>query len=270
MIEDHPMGKLLEQVETAVRHAGGKLLDGYTAAVSAKTDLDAAIVTTTQPVRRIGLSATRWQPCSAGCCLSGRPCPARSRTWTSPRATSTPHPTGFARRSKSSRCDWGRSSLSASTTQNSMPAGSRMITQRPGWSAQLRSAMTARSDSSREVFAQMAAFLDAAEPEPDPRRQLEVALPGLVDLVLDQGHLAAALQSDPVVRAVVAATERFSAQLVRLDPVLCGPQPTAARRVAVTVAGGGLLFSGVTRQLDGIPRAELREHLLTSVSRLIN
>jgi AcrR family transcriptional regulator len=119
------------------------------------------------------------------------------------------------------------------------------------------------------VFARMRLFLDAAEAEPDPRRRLEVTLEGLVDLVIDQGHLSAVLQGDPAVRAVVAASPQLSGQLDRLDALMCGPAPTPARRVAVTMTGGGLLLSGVSRQIDLIPRQQLREYLLAAAHRLL-
>ncbi|MGI5452433.1 hypothetical protein ACQEWB_04465 [Streptomyces sp. CA-249302] len=39
--------------------------------------------------------------------------------------------------------------------------------------------------------------------------------------------------------------------------------------MAVTMTGGGLLFSGTSRRIDGIPRQELRELLLTAAHRLL-
>ncbi|MGI5459188.1 TetR/AcrR family transcriptional regulator [Streptomyces sp. CA-249302] len=119
------------------------------------------------------------------------------------------------------------------------------------------------------VFAQMTRFLDTAAAEPDPRRRPEVALEGLVDLVIDQGHLAAVLQGDPVVRAVIAASPPFLGELDRLHAALCGPAPTPARRVAVTMVGGGLLLSGVSRQIEDIPPQQRREDLLAAARRLL-
>lgn len=119
------------------------------------------------------------------------------------------------------------------------------------------------------VFARIAEFLDAAGTETDPRRRVEITLEGLVDLVIDQGHLSAVLQGDPAVRALIAATPRFSAQLERLDTLLSGPSPSPARRVAVTMTGGGLLLSGISPQLRTIPREELRGELLSAAHQLL-
>lgn len=49
--------------------------------------------------------------------------------------------------------------------------------------------------------------------------------------------------------------------------VLCGPAPTPVRQV-VTTAGGGLLFSGVSRLIDSIHRHELQDDLLSAVHQI--
>jgi AcrR family transcriptional regulator len=119
-------------------------------------------------------------------------------------------------------------------------------------------------------FARVGEFIDAAEAEPDPTRRLQVALEGLVDLVIEQRHLAAVLQGDPAVRALVAASPRFNIQIERLDALLCGPDPSPARRVAVTMVGGGLLLSGVSRLIGDLPREQLREELLAAAHHLLD
>lgn len=120
------------------------------------------------------------------------------------------------------------------------------------------------------VFAQLGSFLDEAEAQSDRRAQIDVALEGLVDLVVDQGHLAAVLQGDPMVRAVVADRAAFHTQFDRLYAILGGPAPDATRRVNIAMVGGGLLFSGIAPELRSMPRQELREKLLIAARRLLD
>lgn len=111
------------------------------------------------------------------------------------------------------------------------------------------------------AFAQMRTFVNAAEAAASPAAAAELAVEGLVDLVIDQRRVVATLFRDPEVERIVQGHAEFQSLSARLGRLLCGPHPDARRRVAVSVLGAGLAHAGLDLQLADIDEVVLRDEL---------
>jgi len=119
------------------------------------------------------------------------------------------------------------------------------------------------------AFDQMRDFLERAEAEPGPRRRFDIVLEGLVDLVLDHGHVMAALQGDPGVAEITRLHPRMREQTAQLGLLLHGPDPDVPAQVATSMFGGGLMLVGVDPALRDVDRDTLRRELLATGRRLL-
>ncbi|WP_213816783.1 TetR/AcrR family transcriptional regulator [Glaciihabitans sp. dw_435] len=118
------------------------------------------------------------------------------------------------------------------------------------------------------VIERMEAIADAAEAAP-PETRFDVALEGLVDMVIDKRDSAAALRRDPVVTHLLEADEGYRATTARIDALFIGENPTQADRVALILAGGTLMVSGSDPTLATVDRETLRAVLLSSMRALL-
>ncbi|GAB6902187.1 TetR/AcrR family transcriptional regulator [Kineosporia succinea] len=114
------------------------------------------------------------------------------------------------------------------------------------------------------------ALVDEAESIADRAGQLDVLLRGMVDLVVEQRTLAAVLHGDPGVEPVLRAFTDLPGRVQRLQDLLLGADPSPARRVALSVLGGGLMLSGVDPLLAGLPDDVLRRELLATARQLFH
>jgi AcrR family transcriptional regulator len=112
------------------------------------------------------------------------------------------------------------------------------------------------------AFEQMRAFLAAAEAAGRPDLARDLAVQGLVDLVVDQRQVVATLFRDPEAERMISAHEDFQSLTQRLGTLLLGPEPDVRRRVAVSVLGPGLAHAGLDPQLADVDEAALREELV--------
>jgi AcrR family transcriptional regulator len=119
------------------------------------------------------------------------------------------------------------------------------------------------------AYDQMRAFLDRAEEQTSRRRQFDIVLEGLVDLVLDNRHVVAALQGDPGVAEITRVHPPMLEQTTRLGLLLSGPDPDLPTRVASSMLGGGLMLVGADPTLQDVDRDTLRRELLAAARRLL-
>ncbi len=111
-------------------------------------------------------------------------------------------------------------------------------------------------------FAQMRTFLATAEAAPTPAAAADVALHGLVDLIIDHRQVMDTVARDPELRRILDAHTEFRPLTRRLAAALRGPDPDTRRRCAVAVAGAGLAQAAADPDLEDVGDAELREQLL--------
>lgn len=109
---------------------------------------------------------------------------------------------------------------------------------------------------------EMRGFVTAAESAESADRAADIALQGVVDLIMGHRQVVAALYRDPEVERLVQSHQEFQPLTERLGRLLLGPDPEPRRRVATSVLGAGLARSGVDPQLDDIDDATLRAELL--------
>jgi AcrR family transcriptional regulator len=112
------------------------------------------------------------------------------------------------------------------------------------------------------VFGQMRTFVSAAEAAATPDAAAELAVEGLVDLVIDHRRVVATLFRDPEVGRIVQGHEGFQSLTSRLGRLLQGPHPDVRRRVAVSVLGAGLAHAGLDLQLADVDDVVLRDELM--------
>lgn len=109
---------------------------------------------------------------------------------------------------------------------------------------------------------QLAALAERAEARPTLGEAFDEAIDGLVELILDNREYAAAIQRDPEVVRILGTHEPFRAVTARVNELLIGAHPSDEDRVALSVTGGGLLFTGMDAALADIDRETMRGVLL--------
>jgi AcrR family transcriptional regulator len=93
----------------------------------------------------------------------------------------------------------------------------------------------------------------SAEREESGARRFDVALDGLVGVVIERGEVAAMLRRDAEVTELVGEDGDFGGLMARFDALLIGPEPSPDAKVALALAGGGLMAVGsdpTWKQLD--------------------
>ena len=118
------------------------------------------------------------------------------------------------------------------------------------------------------VLERLTRIADAAERERSRSRQLEVALAGVVDLVVEHRRVAAVMQFDPIVGRLVQGDPGHPA-FDRIRAIFTGPDPDAEAHVRAAMVSGGLMIAGVDPALSALSDEELRAHLLAAARRIL-
>jgi AcrR family transcriptional regulator len=121
----------------------------------------------------------------------------------------------------------------------------------------------------RPVFDDLAALVATASAAPTPATRTDAALRGLADLVVNHRRLAAVFHGDPAIARLIRDDAELQTPVSQLGPLLTGPDPTPADKVAVSILGGGLMQSGVDDLLADVDDETLRRELLASARRLL-
>lgn len=112
------------------------------------------------------------------------------------------------------------------------------------------------------AFEDMRAFVSEAERAPTAEEATDLALRGLVDLVVGNRDIIAALSRDPEVERIVQAHVEYDELTNRFVQLLLGPAPGPRRRAAVSLLQGGLSQAGVDPLLREVDDDTLRRELL--------
>ncbi|TDX74957.1 TetR family transcriptional regulator [Rathayibacter sp. PhB151] len=107
----------------------------------------------------------------------------------------------------------------------------------------------------------MADLVQEADAGDDP---FETTLVGLVGLAVEHREFAAAIQRDPAVIQLLRQDPDFVAATTDIDRHLIGTDPTPEARIALAVAGGGLMIAGMDPSLRATEPEVLTRVLLKS------
>ncbi|WP_159987925.1 TetR/AcrR family transcriptional regulator [Rathayibacter sp. VKM Ac-2803] len=113
------------------------------------------------------------------------------------------------------------------------------------------------------AFTRMAELVRDADAAP-PERAFDVTLEGLVALAVDHREFAAAIQRDPAVVQLLWRDPAFVEATTGINRHLIGPDPSEEARIALAVAGGGLMIAGMDPSLRSADRDVLARVLLES------
>jgi AcrR family transcriptional regulator len=118
------------------------------------------------------------------------------------------------------------------------------------------------------VIEQLRLIADTASALPEQQARAST-IAGLVDLALDQRATAAVLRRDPTMAQILDGHQPYLEQLERIDALLLGPTPSAQRRIALAVVGGGIMAIGALPALDA-STIEVRAGLVAAMTRALD
>jgi AcrR family transcriptional regulator len=116
---------------------------------------------------------------------------------------------------------------------------------------------------------ELGAIVARAEEQADHEARVAVVVAGLVDLLLAHRRGYRLLGADPAVVALLRAHPSLQALGSRIDDLLAGPCPDAARRVAVAFVQSGLRAAAVQPMCAEMDEATLRRHLVAVAHRAL-
>ncbi|MBT2534131.1 TetR/AcrR family transcriptional regulator [Arthrobacter sp. ISL-48] len=119
------------------------------------------------------------------------------------------------------------------------------------------------------AIARITEMVTIAEAEESAVRRFDMALDGLVGVVIEQGEVAAMLRLDAEVSEMVEDDSDFRSLMARLDGLLVGPEPSQDAKVALALAGGGLMAVGSDPTWKRLHADELRRTLRETVHRVL-
>ncbi|NQX10333.1 TetR/AcrR family transcriptional regulator [Microbacteriaceae bacterium VKM Ac-2855] len=108
---------------------------------------------------------------------------------------------------------------------------------------------------------QLRSLVEDASMQPTQVTRFDMTVTGLVALVLDHRDFAATLPRDPEMTRILRSDERYQRHTAQMDALLIGREPSAAARVALAAAGGGLMVAGIDPSLNGVDRETMRAAL---------
>jgi AcrR family transcriptional regulator len=108
-----------------------------------------------------------------------------------------------------------------------------------------------------------------AETVPSPATRREVAIGGLVELVIRHRRTSAVFHGDPVVHHLFEAHEDLKRPVNTLNDLIVGPEPDTATKVSVSMAIAGIYTIVGDPQLAEIDDAELRDIMLACAKRCV-
>ncbi len=100
-------------------------------------------------------------------------------------------------------------------------------------------------------------------------QQLDVLLPGLVEVVIRNPEVVALIQTDPHASRLVQSREEYRGVVGSLAGVLAGPEPEPAARVASALFGAGLMLLGHHPLMTDIDPETMRRELPRIARRLL-
>ena len=119
-------------------------------------------------------------------------------------------------------------------------------------------------------LARLEQALDAAEAEHDRQHALEVLLPRLVDLAVDNRRMVSMLQNDPVMVRLVAEYEPFRELMDRLHHLLVGDDPRTDQRVPAAALSAAIGSAATHPLVVDLDDDTLRASLLDLARRFLH
>jgi AcrR family transcriptional regulator len=116
----------------------------------------------------------------------------------------------------------------------------------------------------------MTRLAEAAEAQRSVVARREVAVSGLVDLVVKNRRLAAVLYADPVVAQLVHENPPMNALGRRIKILITGPGHDLDVLVGAAVLGGGLMMIGTDPEIAELDDETLRRYLLGAARRALH
>lgn len=105
-----------------------------------------------------------------------------------------------------------------------------------------------------------------AELLPDAETRRDVAVRGLVEMVIRHRRVASMFYGDPVVHHIVEAHDEYRAVIDRFAAVLLGANPEVTIRVAISMVSAGVYACATDPRLADVDDATLRQILLDCAS----
>ena len=119
------------------------------------------------------------------------------------------------------------------------------------------------------VLAGLEQVVSAAETERSRARAREVLVDGMVDLAVEQRHMAGILQRDPVMLRFLAEHGPFRRVMQRVNRVLMGGAADPAARVLAATLAAAIAGAVVHPLAEGLDDATLRVQLRRRLRRLL-
>ena len=119
-------------------------------------------------------------------------------------------------------------------------------------------------------LARLEQALDAAEAEIDRPRALEVLLPRLVDLAVENRGMVSVLPNDPVMVRLLADYAPFRELMDRLHRLLVGDEPNADQRVPAAMLSAAIGSAAMHPLVVDLDDDTLRANLLEIARRFLN
>lgn len=108
-----------------------------------------------------------------------------------------------------------------------------------------------------------------AELLPCAQARRDVAMHGLVELVIRHRRISSMFYGDPIIHQIVKAHEDHRATFDRFTALLVGPKPDTEIRVAMTMLTAGIYVCATDPRLVDVDDATLRQVLLDCAARCL-
>ena len=119
------------------------------------------------------------------------------------------------------------------------------------------------------AIARITEMVTMAEADVSAARRFDLALDGLVGVVVERGEVAAMLRRDAEVTEMLDNDADFRGLMARLDGLLIGPEPSPDAKVALALAGGGLMAVGSDPTWKQLDAEGFRRTLRQAVQRVL-
>jgi len=111
------------------------------------------------------------------------------------------------------------------------------------------------------IFDDIAHIQRIADMLPTPEARRDVAVSGLIDLVIRHRQVANVYYGDPVMKELIETNANLRAIIDGFTELLLGPGPADTELVAITLLTAGIYGCTADVRLDGIADDDLRELL---------
>ncbi|MEO3786733.1 helix-turn-helix domain-containing protein [Actinocorallia sp. B10E7] len=112
-------------------------------------------------------------------------------------------------------------------------------------------------------------IIETAERRQSGSERSEATLAGLVDLVVDNRHLMAIMQSDPTILHLLRDSSAMQDLERHISFLLVGPEPDDELLVSTLMVSGGLIIAATDPRTADFDDDRLRHNLLGAARRLL-